>query len=84
MVSQCQAGPMYPHNSMQSVEKRRCLGLRACANLVIVTLKLAVNRYGGELKSIVELLFNACHHLAAESSRRSRWPIAGGSGAWYC
>ena len=34
---------MYLRNSMQSVEKRRCLGLRACANLATVTLKLAAS-----------------------------------------
>jgi hypothetical protein len=34
---------MYLHNSMQSVEKRKRLGLGACANLATGTLQLAAS-----------------------------------------
>ena len=34
---------MYLRNSMQSVEKQRCLGLSACADLATGTLKLAAS-----------------------------------------
>jgi hypothetical protein len=43
MVSQCQVEPMYLHNSMQSVEKRKRLGLSACANLATGTFQLAAS-----------------------------------------